>query len=64
MNESTATKKFKQDVPSDYQPRTEFGRRMWELRQQILASGRGIETLEELEHEIADGRGGISEPVK
>lgn len=64
MSDDTATKKPRKDELSDYQPRTEFGRRMWELRQQILASGRGIETLEGLKREIADGRGGIPEPEK
>jgi len=56
MDRDTArAQKRRGNEQPESQPKTEFGRRMWDLRQKILASGRGIETLEELEREQVSG---------
>ena len=45
----------------ELQPRTPLGRRLWELRKQIVASGEPLLDWEDLEREIAERRGGVSE---
>lgn len=45
----------------EFQPKTSLGRRLWALRQQILASGEPLLDWEDLEREIAERRGGVSE---
>lgn len=45
----------------EFQPKTPLGRRLWELRQQIVASGELLLDWEDLEREIAERRGGVSE---
>jgi hypothetical protein len=50
------------DAPEPkFQPKTPLGRRLWELRQQIVASGEPMLDWKDLEREIAERRGGISE---
>jgi hypothetical protein len=44
----------------EFQPKTELGRRLWELRKQIVASGEPLLEREDLEREIAERRGGVS----
>ena len=40
-----------------YQPRTPLGRRLWEIRAQIVASGERLLSWEEVEQELAERRG-------
>lgn len=50
------------DVPeSDFQPRTPLGRRLWEIRNRILASGEPLLDWDDIEREVAERRGGVSE---
>ena len=41
----------------EFEPRTPLGRKLWALRQQIIASGIPLLTAEEIEVEIAEQRG-------
>jgi len=43
-----------------FQPRTELGKRLWEIRQQIVASGEPLLSLKEIQDEIARHRGEIA----
>lgn len=43
----------------NYQPRTELGRELWDLRQKIIASGEPLLDAEEIDREVARRRGGI-----
>ena len=45
----------------EFQPKTALGRCLWELRKQIVASGEPLLEWEDLEKEIAERRGGVSE---
>jgi hypothetical protein len=40
----------------EFVPRTPLGRKLWALRQQIIASGTPLLTAEEIEAELADQR--------
>ena len=47
----------KKPTPSDefaFEPQTELGRKLWEIRQRAVASGMKLLSWEELEREIAD----------
>ena len=41
----------------EFEPRTPLGRKLWALRQQIIASGIPLLTAEEIDAEIAEQRG-------
>jgi hypothetical protein len=41
----------------DFQPKTPLGRRLWELRQEIIRSGEPLLDAEALEREVAERRG-------
>jgi hypothetical protein len=43
--------------PRSYTPRTALGRKLWTLRQQMVASGSPLLRWNELESEIAERRG-------
>lgn len=45
----------------NFQPKTELGKKLWELRQKVIAVQPPLETWEELEEEIAQRRGERSE---
>lgn len=45
----------------EFQPRTPLGRRLWELRKQIVASGEPLLDWDGIEREVAERRGGVSE---
>ena len=45
----------------EFQPKTALGHRLWELRKQIVAAGEPLLDREDLEREIAERRGGVSE---
>ena len=45
----------------EFKPRTPLGRRLWELRKRIVASGEPLLDWDDLEREIAERRGGVSE---
>ena len=40
-----------------YRPQTALGRKLWKLRQQMVASGTPLLSWDELEHEIAERSG-------
>lgn len=40
-----------------YQPRTELGRRLWEIRKRIVAAGMATMTWDDIERELAERRG-------
>jgi len=44
-------------TPRTYKPRTALGRKLWALRQQMVASGNPLLSWNELESEIAERRG-------
>ena len=39
-----------------YTPKTPLGKHLWEIRQQAIASGMQLQSIEELEQEIAEQR--------
>ena len=45
----------------EFKPRTPLGRRLWELRKRIVASGQPLLDWDDLEREIAERYGGVSE---
>jgi hypothetical protein len=46
------------DPASDFQPKTNLGKKLWEIRQQAIANGMTLLTEPELEQELVDRRGG------
>jgi hypothetical protein len=58
--EKTAAKRPSDAPEPEFQPKTELGRQLWELRKQIVASGEPLLDWEDLEREIAERRGGAS----
>ena len=42
-----------------FQPKTELGRELWDLRQKIRASGEPLLDAEEIDREVSRRRGGI-----
>jgi hypothetical protein len=49
-------------VPGEeFKPRTPLGRRLWKLRKRIVASGEPLLDWDDLEREIVERRGGVSE---
>lgn len=61
MKKSDQTSKEK--APS-FTPRTPLAKRLWELRQEVLASGTPLLTLDEIRQELQDRRGGIPNEEK
>ena len=51
----------KQQVAKDFSftPKTELGKKLWELRSRAVASGMKLLNSEELEQEILSRRGGV-----
>lgn len=45
------------EAAGEYQPKTPFGRRLWEIRQRVLGSGAPVLNWKDLELEIAERRG-------
>jgi hypothetical protein len=45
----------------EFVPQTPLGKRLWEIRQRIVASGIPLLSDEELEQELAERRGGWQE---
>jgi hypothetical protein len=55
-------KSLKQETSeSEFVPQTPLGKKLWEIRQKIVASGAPLLSDEELEREIAERRGGWQE---
>ena len=52
------------EVVEEWQPRTALGRRLWVLRQQIVATGEPLLSWEDLERELAERRGGTEGPER
>jgi hypothetical protein len=49
-------------TPEEYfEPRTPLGRQLWELRKRIVASGEPLLDREQIEREVVERRGGVSE---
>ncbi len=48
-------------APTSFVPRTELGRRLWRIRQRILASGQSLLDWEGIESELRERRGEASE---
>ncbi len=46
------------EVVVEWQPQTALGRRLWEIRRRIVATGEPLLSWEDLEHELAERRGG------
>jgi hypothetical protein len=49
---------------SSFTPRTPLAKRLWELRQEILASGTPLLNLDEIRQEIQARRGGVLDEEK
>jgi hypothetical protein len=45
-------------------PRTPLAKRLWELRQEVLASGMPLLTLDEIRQELQARRGGVLDEEK
>jgi hypothetical protein len=59
----------KQDQTSDkkapsFTPRTPLAKRLWELRQEVLASGTPLLNLDEIRQELQARRGGVLDEEK
>lgn len=52
---------LRKDPLSDYQPRTELGKRLLALRQAYVASGGRLLTADALDEEIRSRRGGVAD---
>lgn len=48
-------------VDKNFQPKTPLGCRLWELRKRIVASGGPLLEWDDIEREVAERRGGVSE---
>ena len=48
----------------DFVPRTDLGRRLWRIRQRILASGQPLLDLDGIESESRDRRGEATEEAR
>jgi hypothetical protein len=53
----TPPRKYRDETLPDYRPRTPLGRRLWELRKRIVASGQPLLSWEDLDREVAARRG-------
>jgi len=58
----------KKNVPPDvrpmegiYTPRTDLGRKLWEIRARIVASGEPLLDWDEIDKEVAERRGEVDE---
>ena len=47
-----------------FTPRTPLAKRLWELRQEVLASGMPLLSLEEIRQELRARRGGVLDEEK
>jgi len=45
----------------EYTPRTELGRKLWEIRKRIVAAGKATMTWEDIEREVAERWGGVGD---
>ena len=45
------------EVVEEWQPQTALGRRLWAIRQRIVATGEPLLSWEDLERELAERRG-------
>lgn len=46
------------EATEEYVPQTPLGRRLWQIRQGIVASGEPLLDWDDLEQEVAERRGG------
>jgi hypothetical protein len=56
-------KTSKEKTPS-FSPRTPLAKRLWELRQEVLASGMPLLNLDEIRQELQARRGGVLDEAK
>jgi hypothetical protein len=55
-------KKTSDDMP--FTPRTPLAKQLWELRQEVLASGVPLLNLDEIRQEVQERRGGVLDEEK
>ena len=41
----------------EYEPRTELGKRLWEIRKRVVAAGRATMSWDDIERELSELRG-------
>ena len=56
-----AAERLQVPMEEEFQPKTPLGRRLWELRKRIVASGVPLLEWDDIEREVAERRGGVSE---
>jgi hypothetical protein len=56
-NNSPSNAAIATNSKSSYQPRTVLGRKLWEIRAKIVASGQPLLGREEIEREVIERRG-------
>jgi hypothetical protein len=61
VKEQPAAEPSTETPKEEFQPRTPLGRRLWELRKRIVASGEPLLDWDDIDREIAERRGGVSE---
>lgn len=55
--DSMTSEQSDSQLVEQYTPRTELGRRLWSIRQRIIASGATLMSAEEIDQELASRRG-------
>jgi hypothetical protein len=57
-------KKTSDEKAPFFTPRTPLAKRLWELRQEVLASGAPLLNLDEIRQELQTRRGGVQDEEK
>ena len=60
---SKNNRKLASDACGGFEPRTEFGRRLWSIRQKIVLSGQPLLDWDGVERELLERRGEESEEL-
>ena len=53
--------KVEPPAPTTYRPETTLGRKLWEIRKRIVASGEPLLSWDDIEREVAERRGEVNE---
>jgi hypothetical protein len=56
--------KTSEEKPSSFTPKMPLAKRLWELRQEVLASGTPLLNLDEIRQELRARRGGVLDEEK
>jgi hypothetical protein len=56
--------KTSEEKTPSFTPRTPLAKRLWELRQEVLASGTPLLSLDEIRQELQARRGGVLDEEK